>query len=201
VTTQSELAISADGAGSGCTVVYVSRCECGGSLGRVAQNHGRHEREGIRRVAMQSELVQDAFAISANRASLSTGWEQAFANDSRGKKMVSAVAKKDGYRGIHVVARYHPRKSEREPWDGHRVEIQMRTRLQHAFSTAVETVTAFTRQPLKFGAGPVEWRRFFSLMGSALALREGTESVPDTPTDKTQLIAEFKNAAAELKVR
>ena len=79
--------------------------------------------------------------------------------------------KEDGYRGIHVVARYHPRSIGRTDWNGQRIEIQLRTKLQHAFATAVETVTTFTREPLKFGAGPAEWRRFFSLMGSALAIR------------------------------
>jgi hypothetical protein len=71
--------------------------------------------------------------------------------------------KPDGYRGIHIVGRYTAHIDSREPWNGHRIEIQARSRLQHAFATAVETVTTFTREPLKFGAGPVPWRRFFSL--------------------------------------
>jgi ppGpp synthetase/RelA/SpoT-type nucleotidyltranferase len=109
--------------------------------------------------------------------------------------------KEDGYRGIHVVARYHPRIANRTPWDGHRVEIQLRTPLQHAFATAVETVTAFTREPLKFGLGSAEWRRFFSLMGSALAIREGTPIVPGTPTDHSALMSELRDTASELRVR
>lgn len=109
--------------------------------------------------------------------------------------------KDDGYRGIHVVARYHPRQPNRAPWNGQRIEIQLRTKLQHAFATAVETVTTFTREPLKFGAGPAEWRRFFSLMGSALAVREGTPLVNGTPHSEPELITELENAAKELKVR
>ena len=70
--------------------------------------------------------------------------------------------KPDGYRGIHVVGRYTARAVTNEPWNGQRIEIQLRSQLQHAFATAVETVTTFTRQPLKFGAGPDKWRRFFS---------------------------------------
>jgi RelA/SpoT family protein len=109
--------------------------------------------------------------------------------------------KEDGYRGIHVVARYHPRLAERAPWNGQRIEIQLRTRLQHAFATTVETVTTFTREPLKFGAGPAEWRRFFSLMGSALAIREQTPLVKNTPNIEAELIAELREAANELRVR
>ena len=108
--------------------------------------------------------------------------------------------KDDGYRGIHIVGRYRARKSSREPWNGQRVEIQLRSRLQHNFATAVETVTTFTREPLKFGAGPPEWRRFFSLMGAALALREGTEPVEGTPANTTDLIDELRESAGALNV-
>jgi len=109
--------------------------------------------------------------------------------------------KEDGYRGIHIVGRYHPRIPSREHWDGHRIEIQIRSRLQHAFATTVETVTTFTREPLKFGAGPVKWRRFFALMGSALALREATSRVPGTPLDDAELIKELRDVTRALKVR
>jgi len=109
--------------------------------------------------------------------------------------------KSDGYRGIHVVGRYLARRDTRQPWNGHRVEIQLRSRLQHAFATTVETVTTFTGTPLKFGAGPDEWRRFFSLMGSALAVREGTEPVENTPGNRGELIDELRRATKGLRVR
>jgi len=109
--------------------------------------------------------------------------------------------KADGYRGIHVVGRYSARVQKNAPWNGHRIEIQLRSQLQHAFATAVETVTTFTRQPLKFGAGPNEWRRFFSLMGSAFAIREGTAQVPGTPSDENELVKELRELTKALKVR
>ena len=109
--------------------------------------------------------------------------------------------KDDGYRGIHVVGRYSARIADREAWNGHRIEIQLRSRLQHAFATTVETVTTFTREPLKFGAGPAKWRRFFALMGSALAVREATPLVPGTPIDATELIKELRDVTRTLKVR
>lgn len=109
--------------------------------------------------------------------------------------------KSDGYRGIHVVGRYSARDQAHEPWNGERIEIQLRSRLQHAFATAVETVTTFTRTPLKFGGGPDEWRRFFALMGSAMALREGSELVDGTPRDPSELIGELREATKALKVR
>jgi hypothetical protein len=53
---------------------------------------------------------------------------------------------------------------------------------------------------LKFGAGPPKWRRFFALMGSALALREVTPLVKNTPTDPKELIHELHEASKALKV-
>ena len=109
--------------------------------------------------------------------------------------------KKDGYRGIHIIGRYDPRLASRDFWHGQRIEIQLRSRLQHAFATAVETVTTFTQEPLKFGAGPIEWRRFFSLMGSALALREETALIPETPSNHFDLIAELQECVSKLNIR
>jgi Region found in RelA / SpoT proteins len=109
--------------------------------------------------------------------------------------------KPDGYRGIHLVGRYKARAATNEHWNGHRIEIQLRTQLQHAFATAVETVTAFTRSPLKFGGGPGDWRRFFSLVGSIFAHQEGTAIVPGTPDDIDRLEIELRRLLKELKVR
>ena len=109
--------------------------------------------------------------------------------------------KEDGNRGIHIVGRYRARAKSREPWNGQRIEIQLRSQLQHAFATTVETVTTFTREPLKFGAGPLEWRRFFSLMGSAIAIREFTPLVKGTPDKEIELIQELQEVTKALKVR
>lgn len=112
-----------------------------------------------------------------------------------------ATPKEDGYRGIHIAERYRPQEESRSAWSGHRVEIQLRTRLQHAFSTAVETASTFTRMPLKFGGGNDKWRRFFSVMGTAIAVRENMPPVPNTPTERKELVAELSDLARTRKVR
>lgn len=109
--------------------------------------------------------------------------------------------KEDGYRGIHVVCRFSAYRNTYNPWDGQRIEIQIRTKLQHAFATAVETVTTFSSSPLKFGAGPKDWRRFFSLVGSAFAFQERTALVPKTPTNYEALVGEIRLYARRLDVR
>lgn len=106
--------------------------------------------------------------------------------------------KASGYRGIHLVYSYF---SDRNPhWNGLAVEIQLRSRLQHAWATAVETVGTFTRQALKSSWGDDQWLRFFALMGTAHALREGTPPVPDTPSNPTELKRELRRYARKLRV-
>lgn len=87
--------------------------------------------------------------------------------------------KPDGYRGVHLVYKYAGRKPE---YHGLRIEIQLRTRNQHAWATAVETVDLFTRQALKSNKGRREWLRFFALMGNAIAYKERSSPVPNTPS-------------------
>ena len=88
---------------------------------------------------------------------------------------------KSGYRGVHLIYSYFSDKTK--DYNGHRIEIQLRTPLQHAWATAVETVDTFTNQLLKSNQGDRDWKRFFKLMATVMAVRENTKPAPDTPTD------------------
>jgi hypothetical protein len=84
--------------------------------------------------------------------------------------------KTDGYRSIHLVYKYQ---NEREPaYDGLLLELQLRTRMQHAWATAVETMGTFLGQALKSGQGEGQWRAFFEVSGAAIALLERCPPVP-----------------------
>ena len=63
-------------------------------------------------------------------------------------------------------------------YDGLRVELQLRSRHQHTWATAVETMGTFLGQALKSSEGEAEWLDFFSLAGAAFAHLEGTPPVP-----------------------
>lgn len=104
--------------------------------------------------------------------------------------------KPSGYRGIHLIYSY----DNQPDWEGLKIEIQVRSRLQHGWATAVETVGTFTQQALKSSLGPDEWLRFFALMSSSLALRENTPLVPGTPQDPKALKRSLRSAAKKLKV-
>jgi len=100
--------------------------------------------------------------------------------------------KSDGYRGVHLVYKYRTVSKSQSAWNGLRIEVQIRSRLQHAWATAVETVDAFTGQALKSNIGEECWKQFFALMGSILALKERRPIVPETPTTEVALRKELR---------
>ncbi len=103
-----------------------------------------------------------------------------------------------GYRSRYLVYRYISDRNE--IYNGLKVEVQIRTPIQHAWATTVETVDAFTQQALKSSMGKRDWERFFQLMGTEMALLEDTPPVPGTPTDSRELRQELKACADELQV-
>ena len=48
--------------------------------------------------------------------------------------------------------------------------------------------------------GDEDWKRFFALMGSVLALKEKRPTVPGTPADKAQLIGELRQLIKHLRI-
>ena len=107
--------------------------------------------------------------------------------------------KSSGYRSLHLVYRYE---SEKKPdWQNMRVELQMRSALQHMWATAVEAASFFLGQDLKAGEsegeGNPQWLRFFVLMGHWIAFEEWSPSVPNvdihTPEEFPEELAALAN--------
>lgn len=88
--------------------------------------------------------------------------------------------KPDGYRSHHLVFKYIG-KGDDQVFNGRRIEIQVRTRLQHAWATAVEAVGLFRGEDLKGGNGSADWLRLFQLMSSEFAMAENCPDLPDAP--------------------
>ncbi len=108
--------------------------------------------------------------------------------------------KASGYRGVHLIYKCFYDKPKSSVYNGQYIEMQIRSRQQHAWATAVETVGTFLNQSLKSSQGEEDWLRFFELMGSVIALREKSPLVPNTPVKKKDLIVEVKNYAEKLSV-
>lgn len=107
--------------------------------------------------------------------------------------------KASGYRSLHLIYSY--RNSSNSHYDGLQIEVQIRTRLQHAWATAVETVGVFLERSLKSSEGPEEWLEFFSLTGSAFALREHTPVLgAHTGMSRKDVVEEVKRRSEKLRV-
>ena len=111
-----------------------------------------------------------------------------------------AQPRASGYRGVHLVYRYKTDYAVTKPYDGLRIEIQLRSQMQHAWATAVEVAGAFRGEALKSSHGNAGWLRFFQLMGSEIARVEGCAGVEGTPPQSFQLISELRDCARELNV-
>ncbi|GBF44636.1 RelA/SpoT domain protein [Leptospira ellinghausenii] len=80
--------------------------------------------------------------------------------------------KESGYKSHHLVYKYcNPRNPA---YDGLSLELQIRTKLQHSWATAVETMGTFLDYSLKSSEGPSEWLEYFSLVSSAFSAIEKT---------------------------
>lgn len=121
-----------------------------------------------------------------------------FNHKLKGEKDYIASPKDDGYRGYHLIYSYQSLPGQIKAYDKLRIEIQIRTKLQHAWATAVEAVGAFTRQALKSNQGSQDWLRLFILMSAVIAKIENTAPVPGTSTNLDELRAEIKELATKL---
>lgn len=75
--------------------------------------------------------------------------------------------KEDGYRSYHLIGRFPDD-------DGNlkNIEIQLRTRIQHYWATALEIVDLFTDQALKSNEGDPVWKDFFVQISKQFAIME-----------------------------
>ncbi|EHB5529226.1 TPA: RelA/SpoT domain-containing protein [Vibrio cholerae] len=77
--------------------------------------------------------------------------------------------KESGYRSVHQIFKCK---------NGFSIELQIRTQIQHAWATAVETMGTFLDHSLKSSEGPEKWLDFFALASSAFAILESTPRIP-----------------------
>lgn len=89
-----------------------------------------------------------------------------------------------GYRGQHLVYSYQ---ASKVAYQGHKIEVQIRTELMHSWATAVETMDLFAGTRLKYGEGPDDLKRYFAITSGLMAIQEGTAPVPGVEGDLTAL--------------
>ena len=95
--------------------------------------------------------------------------------------------KHSGYRCYHLIVKYQAN----DPYNNMYVEIQVRTRLQHSWATAVEIIDTVENETLKAGTGNEDFRYFFKLASALFSIEEGTTIVEGVPKDKFEIINEL----------
>ena len=111
-----------------------------------------------------------------------------------------AAPKPSGYRGVHLVYKFRTDSSKHTCYNGQRIEIQLRSRLQHYWATAVETYSTFTGEAMKSNIGSDQWKRFFALVSSYLAICENCPTVPGTLMTESEILPEMSDLFTKLNV-
>lgn len=107
--------------------------------------------------------------------------------------------KNSGYRGIHLVYRYNGEKTQ---YSTHSIELQIRSKVQHSWATAVEVVGTFTGQGLKASQGQSEWLKFFKLASIAFEEIESKGLVKNANThERLELIKYIERLRVLHKLR
>jgi Uncharacterized protein conserved in bacteria len=117
---------------------------------------------GIRAIAQDMQKVRQIESVYKKGT-------RVFSIVNGGKDYIN-YPKESGYRSVHMVFKCK---------NGFSIELQIRTVIQHAWATAVETMGTFLDHSLKSSEGPEEWLNFFSLASSAFSILESTPRVPD----------------------
>jgi putative GTP pyrophosphokinase len=116
---------------------------------------------GIRTVVKNMQKVRELETIYKKGTTY-------FTVASGGKDYIN-YPKESGYRSIHQIFKCK---------NGYSIELQIRTQIQHAWATAVETMGTFLDLSLKSSEGPDQWLDFFALASSAFAILESTPRIP-----------------------
>jgi len=107
--------------------------------------------------------------------------------------------KKDGYRSIHQVFKYsnktHPELNVLH------IELQIRTKLQHAWATAVETLGIIENASFKTGEGDEKFKQFFKLSSALFSMDEGTPVLNEYQNiQRSAIIQEIKSLEDDLQI-
>jgi ppGpp synthetase/RelA/SpoT-type nucleotidyltranferase len=138
-------------------------------LRRVPENLGQLQDLGGCRVILSS-IAEVKTLVSELRSSIR--------HNIRDEDDYISGPKDDGYRSQHIMFDFCGRRASM--YDGRRIELQVRTKLQHSWATAVEAVGLFRGEDLKGHNGSEDWLRLFLLMSAEFAVAEGCPLPGDT---------------------
>lgn len=102
------------------------------------------------------------------------------------------VPRSSGYRSHHLIFAFLPREASESGYEGRLIEMQIRSRLQHSWATAVEAVGLYLGQNLKAEVGDADWLRLFQLMSLEFAASEGCDYAKDGSNSRAKEIIDLE---------
>ncbi len=108
--------------------------------------------------------------------------------------------KSTGYRGIHDIYEYNVNSSEGKSLTGLYVEIQYRTKVQHAWATAVEIVGHITESQPKFQKGDQRYHEAMALASEILARAFEKSKGPFPEKTNIEILTRFQALDIELNL-
>lgn len=159
-----------------------------------SMNLARMQDIGGMRIVLPS--VQDVYSLHSNILSSSKRFaHQAVLPPSD----YISQPKADGYRSLHQVFKYANR--TKPELDGMLIELQIRSKLQHLWATAVETLGVIEKSSFKTGEGDDDIKQFFKLSSSLFALKEQCPVIPEfVNRSRDDLISETRRLEEKLQI-
>ena len=103
--------------------------------------------------------------------------------------------KATGYGGVHLVYSCFHDDTTPNHWKKTKIEVQLRTSLQHAWATSLEIIDTLEHIDLKTSLdGHEEWRRFFYVAGVLVAHDEGADTL------ENEKLKEFESELYKLEL-
>ncbi|WP_146113081.1 RelA/SpoT domain-containing protein [Paracoccus yeei] len=157
-------------------------------------------RKKLRRSPITLDRMQDLAGIRAIVGSVdevrrAEAWYLARADQVARHDDYIASPKAGGYRSVHLIRRYA---GSSEAHQGQKVEIQIRTRLQHVWATAGEAIGALRGEDLKAGEGHAGWLRLLAIMSGHFAAMEGCPMPPGVSSNPDDRRDELRALDADL---
>lgn len=182
-----------------------------------AQLHGRMSALGLKgltaaRLKQMASIRAKLSRINSNLRQMQDlgGCRAVVSNISDAKSLVDSVREKlsqnlkrespymekprnSGYRSHHMVFEFVPSREDEEDFRGRLIEIQIRSRLQHSWATAVEAVGLYRDENLKAEVGDAKWLRLFRLMSDELSFSEGFKGLEHDRSDRIAEIVQLES--------
>jgi ppGpp synthetase/RelA/SpoT-type nucleotidyltranferase len=133
--------------------------------------------------------IEDVYEMVNALLSMGSTWYPSAKHKLKRKTDYIETPRESGYRCYHIVYEYHNGGTIAENL---KIEIQIRTYMQHIWATSVESASIIAKAPLKASKGARYWLDFFRLVSSYFALQERKPLAPATPLTKVEIVESIR---------